>query len=45
MPDYWRVLTELVPPETGMPHFRKIRICGLKSTGAQRQLGHGEIAA
>src|ERR1035438_3978577 len=36
MPAYWRVLTEIVAPEKGMPHFRKIRISGLKSTGAQR---------
>jgi hypothetical protein len=36
MPAYWRVLTEVVPPEKGLPHFRKIRISGLKSTGAQR---------
>ena len=36
MPDYWRVLTEVVPPEKGLPHFRKVRISGLKSTGAQR---------
>ena len=36
MPDYWKVLTAVVPPEKGMPHFRKIRISGLKSTGAQR---------
>ena len=36
MPDYWRVLTEVVPPEKGMPRFRKVRISGLKSTGAQR---------
>jgi polygalacturonase len=36
MPAYWRVLTEVVPPEKGLPHFRKITISGLKSTGAQR---------
>ena len=24
MPDYWRVLTEVVPPEKGPPHFRKV---------------------
>jgi polygalacturonase len=36
MPDYWRVLTEVVPPEKGLPHFRNVRISGLKSTGAQR---------
>ena len=36
MPAYWRVLTEAVPPEKGLPHFRKITVTGLKSTGAQR---------
>ncbi len=36
MPAYWRVLTEVVPPEKGLPHFRKITVSGLKSTGAQR---------
>jgi polygalacturonase len=36
MPDYWRVLTEVVPPDKGLPHFRKVRISGLKSTGAQK---------
>jgi polygalacturonase len=35
-PDYWKVLTEPVPPEKGMPHFRKVRISGVKATGAQR---------
>jgi polygalacturonase len=36
IPDYWRVLTEVVPPEKGIPHFRNVRVSGLKSTGAQR---------
>jgi polygalacturonase len=36
MPDYWKVLTAVVPPDKGMPHFRNVRISGLKSTGAQR---------
>jgi polygalacturonase len=35
-PDYWKVLTEAVPPEKGLPHFRKVRISGVKATGAQR---------
>jgi polygalacturonase len=35
-PEYWKVLTEAVPPEKGLPHFRKIRISGVKATGAQR---------
>ena len=28
MPAYWRVLTEVVPPEKGLPHFRKITVSG-----------------
>ena len=35
-PAYWRTLTEIVPPEKGLPHFRNIRISNVKSTGAQR---------
>jgi polygalacturonase len=35
-PAYWRVLTEPVPPEKGLPHFREIRVSGLKAVGAQR---------
>jgi polygalacturonase len=35
-PDYWKVLTEAVPPEKGLPHFRKIKISGVKATGSQR---------
>ena len=29
-PDYWRVLTEPVPPEKGLPHLRGVRISNLK---------------
>jgi polygalacturonase len=36
VPDYWRVLTEAVPPAKGLPHFRNVRISGLQATGAQR---------
>jgi polygalacturonase len=36
MPAYWRVLTEVVRPEKGLPHFRNITVSALKSTGAQR---------
>ena len=35
-PAYWRVLTEPVPPEKGMPHLRRVRISDVKATGAQR---------
>lgn len=35
-PAYWRILTEPVPPEKGLPHFRDVRIAGVKATGAQR---------
>jgi polygalacturonase len=36
VPDYWRVLTEPVPPERGLPHFRKVRISGVRATGAEQ---------
>ncbi|MBZ5582117.1 MAG: glycoside hydrolase family 28 protein [Acidobacteriia bacterium] len=35
-PDYWRVLTEPVPPEKGLPHFRNVRIANVEATGAAR---------
>jgi polygalacturonase len=35
-PDYWRVLTEPVPPEKGLPHLRRVRISNIKATGVQR---------
>ena len=36
VPDYWRVLTEPVPPERGLPHFRKVRISGIRAAGAEQ---------
>ena len=44
-PDYWRVLTEPVPPEKGLPRFRKVTIAGLKATGAQRAFAVSSYAA
>jgi len=35
-PDYWRVLTEPVPPKKGLPHLRKVRISDLHATGARQ---------
>jgi polygalacturonase len=35
-PDYWRTLTEPVPPEKGLPHLRNVRISGIKATGAKQ---------
>jgi polygalacturonase len=35
-PEYWKVLTEAVPSDKGLPHFRKVQISGLKAIGAQR---------
>jgi polygalacturonase len=35
-PDYWRVLTELVPPDKGLPHFRNVKIFDIKAVDAQR---------
>ena len=35
-PDYWRILTEPVPPENGLPHLRDIVISKIKSVGARQ---------
>ncbi len=35
-PAYWRVLTEPVPPEKGLPHLRDITISDVKATGARQ---------
>ena len=35
-PDYWRVLTEPVPSEKGLPHLRNVEITGVKATGARQ---------
>jgi polygalacturonase len=35
-PAYWRVLTEPVPPEKGLPHLRNVRITNLKATGVRQ---------
>lgn len=35
-PDYWRVLTEPVPPAKGLPHLRHVRISNVHATGVQR---------
>lgn len=35
IPSYWKVLTEPVPPEKGLPHFRDVRISSLTSVGAK----------
>ena len=35
-PDYWRVLTEPVPPEKGLPHLRHVRISDVHAAGARQ---------
>lgn len=35
-PAYWRVLTEPVPPEKGLPHLRNVRITNVKATGVRQ---------
>src|SRR5262249_58977675 len=35
-PDYWRVLSEPVPPESGLPHLRDITVSGIKATAARQ---------
>ena len=36
VPDYWKVLTEPVPPSKGLPHFRNIRISEVDAKEAKR---------
>ena len=38
IPAYWKVLTEPVPPEKGMPHLRNVRISGIRASGARRAI-------
>lgn len=35
-PEYWRVLTEPVAPEQGLPHLRDIDVARIKATGARQ---------
>ncbi|HTZ21774.1 MAG TPA: glycoside hydrolase family 28 protein, partial [Opitutaceae bacterium] len=35
-PAHWRVLTQPVPPEQGLPHLRNVRVAGIRATGARR---------
>ena len=35
-PAYWRILTEPVPPEKGLPHLRNVRISDVKATGVRQ---------
>jgi polygalacturonase len=36
VPPYWKVITEPVPPEKGLPHFRNIAIADVTATGARQ---------
>ena len=40
-PDYWKVLTEAVSPEKGLPHFRNVKISDIKAVDAQRAFSVG----
>ena len=35
-PDYWRILTEPVPAEKGLPHLHGVEIDGIKAAGARQ---------
>ena len=35
-PDYWRVLTQPVPHELGLPHIRNVQISGVRASGVER---------
>jgi hypothetical protein len=34
-PAYWKVLTERVPPEKGLPHLRDVQISNVKASNAR----------
>jgi polygalacturonase len=34
-PDYWKVLTEPVSPEKGLPHLRDVRVSNIQAKGAR----------
>jgi polygalacturonase len=36
VPDYWRVLLTPVPTAQGLPHVRRVRIAGIRASGAQQ---------
>jgi polygalacturonase len=38
-PAYWKVLTEPVPPEKGLPHLRDVRVSNIKATDARVAFG------
>jgi polygalacturonase len=38
-PAYWKVLTEAVPPEKGLPHLRNVRISNIHATDARQAFG------
>jgi hypothetical protein len=40
-PDYWKVLTEVVSPEKGLPHFRNVKISDIEASDAQRAFSVG----
>jgi polygalacturonase len=35
-PAYWKVLTQPVPEEQGLPHFRDVHVSGIKAVGARQ---------
>jgi polygalacturonase len=38
-PAYWKVLTEVVPAEKGLPHLRNVRVSDVKATDARAAFG------
>jgi polygalacturonase len=38
-PAYWKVLTEPVPPEKGLPHLRNVRVSNIRATDARVAFG------
>ncbi len=36
VPDYYKTMTSVVPPEEGLPHFSDVHMWNIKATGARR---------
>ncbi len=39
VPDYWRALAQVVPPEQGLPHLRNVKIWNIKGTDVRDAFG------
>jgi len=43
-PEYWKVLTQAVPPEKGLPHLRGVKVFNIRATGARQAFSVASFA-